>query len=101
MERWFFLNSKKEGMNQTEGEVLLAVAEIKKVDPQTLLKYPPLRQSAFYLIEHFFEIYQGEPVSFENIAAWERVRKIKLSNFEVDCILAIDRIRLKCQANQT
>lgn len=44
--------------------------------------------------------YGANPIALRDLEAWCRLRKVVLTDFELDCLLALDRVRIVAMAKK-
>ena len=61
------------------------------------LELPEVEEKILYILEWFYEIKSGEPITYLEIEAWNRLKSIGISADEVEGIMAMDLEFLKSQ----
>ena len=98
MTRWFYLSSRvdKTGESKlTHRESLEQVAKTTGECLDKLLNLPKLANSLFYIIDYYFDIAGAGCFNHGEIKAWSDLRSVRLSDFEIDCIIRINQLANK------
>lgn len=99
--RVFELGQRVEGSESTQREVYDVVAKRRGVDPATLYKLPECPPECLYLLDWFYEVRGGEPLTFREIRAWDELRGVGVSPEEVKVLMLLDRELQTVQAQKS
>lgn len=88
----FYLQSKEKGFEATNREVLTHL-ERSTGQPQKQLEQSRNRPKLlFHVWEWFCEVFQGEPLCFQEIQAWSSLRGIPLDRDEVKLLRDLSKL---------
>ena len=99
--RVFELGQKVEGSESTQREVYDVVAKRRGVDPSTLYKLPECPPECLYLLEWFCEVRGAEPLTFQEVEAWDGLRGVGVTPEEVKALMLLDKELQTVQAQKS
>lgn len=99
--RVFELGQRVEGSQSTQREVYDTLAKRRGVDPATLYKLPDCPTECLYLLDWFHQVRGCEPLTFQEVAAWDRLTGAGITPEEVGVLMSLDKTLLAVQAQKS
>lgn len=90
----FYLSRKEKGFEATNREILTHLERSTGQTQKELEQSRNRPKLLFYVWEWFCEVFQGEPLSFQELYAWSSLRNIPVDRNEVKLLRDLSKLCL-------
>lgn len=94
-ENEFYLSSKEKGFEATNREILTRLEKTTKQPQKELIKSRNPPKTLYHVWEWFLELYNGSPLSYNELLSWSTLRQVPLERYESK--LLVDLSKIPCQ----